>query len=61
MGLFPKVKEIKAKINKQDLIKFKHFTIRKETINKTEDNLPRGKNICQQYEHKRLIYIYNIV
>ena len=36
LALFPKVKEIKAKINKRDLIKFKHFSIRKETINKTK-------------------------
>ena len=36
LALFPKVKEIKTKINKRDLIKFKHFSIRKETINKTK-------------------------
>ena len=34
MDLSPRVMEIKAKINKFDLIKLKNFCIAKETINK---------------------------
>ena len=45
-NLAPNAKEIKAKINKWDPIKFKSFCIAKETINKT-DNLLNGENICK--------------
>ena len=34
MDLSPKVKEIKAEINKRDLIKLKSFCIAKETVDK---------------------------
>ena len=36
LDLYPKVKEIKAKINKWDLIKLKNFCTAQETIDKTK-------------------------
>lgn len=36
LDLFPKVKEIKTKINKWDVIKLKSFCAAKETIDKTK-------------------------
>ena len=42
----PKAKKMKAKINKQDLIKFKNSCIAKETINKTKRQpMEPGENI----------------
>ena len=39
----PRVKEIKAKINKWDLIKLKSFCTMKETVSKVEDSLQNGR------------------
>ena len=48
LDLCPKAKEIKAKINKWGLIKFKSFCRAKETINKME-RLTKQENICKWY------------
>ena len=42
-GSSPKVMEIKAKINKWDLIKLKSFSTTKETISKVKDSLQKGR------------------
>ena len=41
----PRVMEIKAKINKWDLVKFKSFCIAKETINKVKRQLSEWEKI----------------
>ena len=48
LGQSPKAIEIKAKINKRDLIKLISFCTAKETIKKTEKTTYRlGENICK--------------
>ena len=39
----PRIVEIKAKINKWDLIKLKSFCTTKETISKLKDSLQKGR------------------
>ena len=39
----PRIMEIKAKINKWDLIKLKSFCTMKETISKVKDSLQNGR------------------
>ena len=39
----PRILEIKAKINKCDLIKIKNFCTAKETISKVKDSLQNGR------------------
>ena len=39
----PRILEIKAKINKWDLIKIKSFCTTKETISKVKDSLRNGR------------------
>ena len=41
--LLPRILEIKAKINKWDLIKIKSFCTTKETISKVKDSLQNGR------------------
>ena len=48
----PRVKEIKTKINKWDLIK--RFFTAKETIKKPKDTYRMGENICKQYDQHRI-------
>ena len=40
---YPRVMEIKTKINKWDLVKCKKFCIAKETMNRWKDNPQNGK------------------
>ena len=57
-GLAPKVKGIKAKINKWNLIKLKSFDTTKETINR-KDNYELGENTCI-YTIKELYFKYEM-
>ena len=47
LDLSPKVKEIKAKINKWDLVKLKSFYTAKETIDKMKDHPLNGGKYLQ--------------
>ena len=46
LSLLPRVKEIKVKINKWDLLKFKSFCTAKETVNKTERQPSEWEKTC---------------
>ena len=48
-GLSPKVKEIKAKIDKWELIELKTFWTKKETTDKMKRQYWKGDNICKWY------------
>ena len=49
LDLSPRVMEIKAKINKKDLIKLTSFCTAEETINKMKKTTYRmGENICKR-------------
>ena len=43
----PRIKKIKTKINKWDLMKVKSLNKAKETVNKTKITLRMGENICK--------------
>ena len=55
----PKAKEIKTKINKWDLIKYKIFCTAKETIDKTKKKSFMKENICKIYD-RQAVDIQNI-
>ena len=46
LGQFPKAIEIKAKINKWDLVKLTHFCIAEETNQNEKATYRMGENIC---------------
>ena len=48
LGQSPKAKEIKAKINKQNLIQFISFCAAKDTTSKMKTTYRMGENICKQ-------------
>ena len=50
MNPFPKVKEIKTKINKWDLSKLKRFCTAKDTINKTKRQHTECENIFANHK-----------
>ena len=49
----PKAKEIKAKINKWDLIKLKHFAQQRKPSTKWKDNLQNGRKYLQMMQPTR--------
>ena len=53
-GQSPKAIEIKAKINKWDLIKLISFCTAKETIIKMKRQPRLGENICKRYDQQEL-------
>ena len=52
LDLSPRVKEIKTKINKRDLIKLESFCIAKETINKTKIQPTKWEKILKIFANK---------
>ena len=55
MDLSPKVKEIKEKLNKWDLIKLKSFCTTKETVSKVKKPSEWDKIIANEATDKQLI------